>query len=401
MQDDETPLGLDELYATGAEVRDGHAKANAIMGSTLAIVSLISSFVLIWMIKRSHISFKSTYHRILLGMTIADIIYSLSLAHFNMMAPSEDDYFVWNASGNQLTCNVQGFLTATGATSGLLYNCSLNLYSLAVVKNRKSDEYIRKKIEPFLHGVPIVYALALTITLLIGKNTNDSGGGSCYAPEYRPPHCIGYKDGEVRDGFTIPCGRGHDGFVLFYYLSGFITAFVVPIVVGVSLGMIYKVVRMQENVIGGYGESNFSRSIAQRTTAADDDNANNNNEEDEEAPSSWREKFSWCKRCKRSSTSSNSRAVMDRATAYSVAYFLAWSFFIIGSCFTLVGVEWPTTLWYLATIFNPLQGFFNFCIFMYPKVNKAKSRGGDETTWLEAFGKAFWSRGRNPNTGTR
>jgi hypothetical protein len=59
------------------------------MCSSLALLSLTSSSQLVWLIKKSHrAGWTTMYHRILLGMSIADIFHSLSLAHFNLMAPS-------------------------------------------------------------------------------------------------------------------------------------------------------------------------------------------------------------------------------------------------------------------------------------------------------------------------
>ena len=52
--------------------------------------------------------------------------------------------------------------------------------------------------------------------MLVKENLNDDGGGNCYAPVYEPPHCAGYSDGEVRDGFNIPCGQGRDGVPMLY-----------------------------------------------------------------------------------------------------------------------------------------------------------------------------------------
>lgn len=97
MQED--PIPYEQLLKDGAESLS-HKKATAIIQSSLAIVSLISSSVLIWMINRSTSRLSTTYHRLLLGMSVADILYSLSLAHFNTTAPSEMSYKVWNARGN-------------------------------------------------------------------------------------------------------------------------------------------------------------------------------------------------------------------------------------------------------------------------------------------------------------
>lgn len=379
------PIPLDEITASGAEWKS-HGKNVSIIRSVLAIVSLVASSTLIWMLLRSKVRLSSTYHRLLIGMSIADMLYSLSLAHFNSTAPSDDDYMVWNARGNQATCSAQGFILFMGAISGLLYSCSLNLYYLAVVRYKKSDKYIRTKMEPFLHGIPVACALVCTTTFLVKKNINSDGEGICFIPVHEPPHCIGYEDGQIREGFEIPCGRGRDGAVLFAYLGFYLTLFAVPVIIGISLGMIYKSVLQQEKKLGRYGVNAFTASA--RQLSADDDDV--------------RARGSLTVRISRllmlsSPTSSQernkSRAVLHRAIAYSIAYFLAWSFVIIHISLILAGIEWPTSLSYLTSIFNPLQGYYNFVIFIYPKVLTAKRSKRDNLTWCQAFAKAFRSRG--------
>ena len=90
------------------EQRDGHIMVKAIIRSSLAIVSMISSSILIWMILRSKARSTCIYHRILLGMSVADIIFSLGSSHFNATAPSDNNYFVWNARVSQYVRSEKG-----------------------------------------------------------------------------------------------------------------------------------------------------------------------------------------------------------------------------------------------------------------------------------------------------
>ena len=385
---------------------DVHNMAHAIIRSVLSIVSMISSSILLCMILRSRTRLTTTQHRILLGMSVADILYSMSLATFNFMAPKDDSYFIWNAKGSQATCSAQGFILFIGCASGLIYNCSLNIYYLSVVKYQKSDKYIREKIEPFLHGIPVVYALVISITLLAKQNLNNAGGGTCYDAIYNPPHCDGYEDGEIPEGFEIPCGRGRDGAVLFYYVALFVTLFIVPIIVGVSLAMIYRAVSKQERSIARYGATAFMNS-AQQTNASDISGSAKRGS----IVRTVRVSLSSTRRASTSSTvsgpmhqtspsqqNSKSRIVLKRALGYSLAYFLAWTFMLIGFGLNIPGIKWPTWLGYLTSIFNPLQGSFNFLIYMYPHVAKAKHTQGETISWGWAFIEAFWSRvsgGRN------
>ena len=255
------------------ELRDGLGKASAIVRSSMAWVSIIASSLIIWMICRSYIRFTNTYHRLLFGMCVADILYSLGSAHFNLTAPIDMNYVIWNAKGNAITCSLQGFITCIGLTSGLLYTCTLNIYFVVVVKQKKTDSYIRKYIEPYLHGIPIMTALAYGITLLAYKNFNiDEFDGMCIIPKYEPYHCSGMEDGTVKTGFNIPCGRG--SISPFRSMISTLIIALVPIIVSVCLGIMYQTVRIREK-----------RDPNRR---------------------------------------SNSRIVLNRAVAYSVSYLLTW-----------------------------------------------------------------------------
>jgi hypothetical protein len=67
------------------------------------------------------------------------------------------------------------------------------------------------------------------------------------------------------------------------------------------------------------------------------------------------------------------------------------SFFFINSNATLI----------LNACLGPLQGLFNFLVFMSPKVRNAKRpiRGRRNLTWRQAFIKAYMSRGAKRRTG--
>jgi len=334
-------------------------------------------------------------------MSVGDIIFSLSLAHFNSIAPSDDDYYVWNARGNQATCSAQGFVAYLGSTVSVFYTCSLVLYSMAAVKYNKRDSYIHAKIEPFLHGVPIVWGFIASTILLVGKNLNHRGNGLCTLVVYDPPHCIGYADGDVHEGFEVPCGRGHDGAVLFYYFAFFFTFFAVPIIIGVSLWMIYRAVKQQEQAIARYGAGAFAANTNTHQTSSgansDEDEGANHHTFLDRLGRIIRSAVSSLKRgrsTEQSSSVSNSRVVLRRAFAFTILYFLTWTGYFIVVCFDIGGKDAPDAILYLSAIFNPLQGFFNLCIFLQPSVLKIKSRAGNDKTWCQAVTQAIWHNGR-------
>ena len=122
--EDVKPYSMEELiieYENEREVQ----KLTRLVTSVTAVISMISSFIVIWMIRRSHVGLSSTYHRLLLGLCISDIIFSISMSFLGIWAPSELSYYHWIAMGNTNTCTIQGFIFMLGTCMGQFYTCSL------------------------------------------------------------------------------------------------------------------------------------------------------------------------------------------------------------------------------------------------------------------------------------
>ncbi len=332
------------------------------------------------MIARSHKGLSTTQHRILLGLSIFDLISSLGWSTFGSTTPSDNNYLVWNARGNEASCTIQGFFLCLGSIGGLWYNAMLNVYYVAVVNFGKSEDYIRTKIEPFLHSMPIVVALTFSIIVkLVGNHLNDGGYGNCITAVHHPPHCQGYGVGDVRDGYEIPCYRGSEGADT-SQIVGMAVMLIPAVIIIVSLVSIYRAVKTQENKLKKYGM-----------------NTSNPN-----SSSLWmRIKTSLSRRSPTSTNThpairsnnmqSQSRAVMQKAFQYSAAWFFSYGVYIL-SRYTYEHIAFV----YVTATFTPLQGFFNSCIYMYPKVKSAKShkRGQDKVSWGKAISIAFWSKGK-------
>jgi len=375
---------LDALASSYDEWKYGLGKNASITRSCSAIVSFLSSCLLIGIVLRSHKRLTTTYHRLLLGMSCADVLYSLGAVTFSAVVPSELDYTVWNARGNLATCNAFGFIQLVGGTAGVLYCCSLNLYYLILIKFNKTDCYIAKRVEPWLHVVPILNALISSIILVAQGGINGTIDGHCGAFAYAPPHCDGYEDGDVPDGFEIP-------------------------VIGGSLWMIYRSVSKQERKIAQYGAGALGRNFPQQkgNEAAADIEAGGNGGTCTCFIMSAVKRRLGAGGSDRSDNrdSTQSRAVLHRATAYSVSYFLTWIWWIVYMVVKLAGA-WPTEVppptwtvafFYVWNFFNPLQGLWTFLIYLHPKVVSAKKSSGGNTSW---FG-AFWDALRSAVTGRR
>ncbi len=363
------PIAMEDLIALGGEWKyTNDDKNHGILRSVSGMTSVVSSSTIIWMILRSHNGLSTIQHRLLLGLCISDLISSSSLSTFNVMVPSEIDYYVWNARGNEATCDAQGFLISMGTCSGLWYNASLNLYYLAAVKFEKDDGYIRSRMEPFFHGVPIVGALAISIAFLVGGHYNSDAAGYCGGNKcHYPPHCHGYDVGEIRDGFEIPCGRGIESADTAKFTI-MIAMFLPAIIMSSSLISIYSAVKRQEKKISRYGISTLRLNTSTNSY-----------------------------RVSQRTQSQQSRAVMHKAFGYSFAWFLSFGMYIILVILTLLGIDTSKAL-YVTHVCLPLQGFFNLIIYLYPKVisaRKKSKRKGENISWCRAISRAIWSRGNN------
>lgn len=84
------------------------------------------------------------------------------------------------------------------------------------------------------------------------------------------------------------------------------------------------------------------------------------------------------------------KSVLQMALGYAVAWAFVWVPFFIH--LRLLSFE----IAIVSSIFVPLQGLYNFIVFMAPKVRYAKkARRGQqgELSWSEAVFKAYMSRG--------
>ena len=99
---------------------------------TSGSVSTIASTCLIVHILRSHRGLSTTYHRLVFGLSNADIMASFGfvLLSSTVVVPKKMNYFLPGVQGNTATCTAQGFFLTVMFYVGVaaVYNCSICLY---------------------------------------------------------------------------------------------------------------------------------------------------------------------------------------------------------------------------------------------------------------------------------
>jgi hypothetical protein len=208
-------------------------------------LSAVSSALIIYIILRSQTGLSSIYHRIMFGMSLADILSSVSIALSTLPMPSympqeEDFEYRWTGTrlGNEYTCNVQGFFQSFGILCMFTYNAMLCVYYACAIAFAMQEQNIKKRVEPLLHIIPLVAGLVPAVIFIFTEMYNPQIGNSLpqaswCTPSRYPSHC-GQEN-------AVECIRGFDASnsilaaIAVYSSFGFLT-----IVISLSL-VLHKV----------------------------------------------------------------------------------------------------------------------------------------------------------------
>ena len=133
----------------------------AVIPKITGMTSFVFSTFIVYTILIKRRNKKSTvYHRLLCGMSIADMSSSFWLSLSTWPIPKGANV-LWS-SGSTGTCTAQGFFTQLGITSPL-YNASLSFYYLLVARYGYKEEQLQK-IELFFHIIPLLWGFTTSIS---------------------------------------------------------------------------------------------------------------------------------------------------------------------------------------------------------------------------------------------
>ena len=100
------------LQSDGLSQWRDHQKVESIIRSVSASISIIGSAAIIWHILRSHKGLSSTYHQLVFGLCVSDLMVSFGWTINS--TPKEVQYIIPYASGNLGTCTAQGIFFTLG-----------------------------------------------------------------------------------------------------------------------------------------------------------------------------------------------------------------------------------------------------------------------------------------------
>jgi hypothetical protein len=390
--------------------------AIAIIPKVSGSISFICSSFMIYMILQSEVGLGTPFRRIIFIMCLVDIIQSSCAILSTLPIPSNSPG-VWGGMGNTVTCDIQGFFFTFASLLASFYIGVLSIHYFLFVQYKIRQDTFRNKIEPFLHGIPIMLALFNAIYLLLAGSLNNAGTLCWIAP--LPYHCITQPD--------VECIRGKNAHMHRWIFAAIPNGLALLITITLMF-KIYFVVKKRENAhlkkskrnIEN-GDSLFFDSTREKN---DDENSmvqpeimNEMNGSSKEIPTTTEEKDlsrnvikslnelslsearnmhianqekqndpkqQESKEKKKAARllGTRSREAMKQAFLFTGSFLICYSWPHIGVLLNAINIEVPYCLHVLLWIFLPLQGLFNIIVFTRPHVARLRQNDKDLNLFL-------------------
>jgi hypothetical protein len=342
-------------------------------------LSAISSAVIIIIILRSESKLSTVYHRILLMMSISDIVTSTAMALTTLPMPKDMIYtqFEGTSIGSTFTCELQGFFYIIGASSTMTYNVILCIYYLCSIRYGYTEVEFQRCLEPILHCLNFVFSGTNAIIQFAGDLFNPSPYNAWCATDTYPYYCLmGYEKVDdscllIRDGlFTNkPLRKFLWSFTVIGTLVGFIT--ISYSIIAISCRVYSQEKLLQKN-------NDLDKSIRIKIG----DNSGQQSQQDHEndsIPSDVRPAEEDDARMRNDSA----KVVLIQGFAYVLAFLICQYNVIIGSIMRRYG----NTSGIAHMVARPSQGIFNLIIFIGHKVYN--SRRSEKISLSKAIRKVF------------
>jgi hypothetical protein len=179
------------------------------------------------------------YHRLMLGFSLADILYSFWAGLSTLVVPASSG--VIYGFGTTATCSMQGFFMQFWVSTHL-YIATLSIYFLLKIRHNVTDDTLYHRYEIWFHAIPWVVAIGTGAVGVASQAYNPMvvPEMGCWAASF-PTGCL--------DPGGPPCTRGYRNQAqgsLYVFVLAYSWLFACFVVVLVSNIMIYRTVRYQE-----------------------------------------------------------------------------------------------------------------------------------------------------------
>mmetsp|Transcript_3601 Transcript_3601/g.5318 ORF Transcript_3601/g.5318 Transcript_3601/m.5318 type:complete len:433 (+) Transcript_3601:130-1428(+) len=351
---------------------EGQVIALAIAPMVTGCMSFLASSTILIMILRSKVKLSTIYRRLIFGMSSFDVIQSLEQA--SSVIPLPEGWPVWGAMGNLTTCNMKGFFNTIGITGAVFYSLSQSMYFITVIKLNVDEQTIKRKIEPFLHAIPILLAFGSSVFLLATDNYGPVAMTCWIAP--KPLNC--------NLNPNVPCTSYGNLVVLRWVLGG------VPVFFVFACNCIMLLVIWHAE----YSQNRRNRRYAvswreNPSTCQSTGNGSSIIGSTSSFLARSRDIFRRPSQRPCSSAAKRRHQIAQRALWFILAFILTYIFTITTR---ILLDKSPYFLQFLSRLFIPLQGFFNILVFTSPHVAGYRQKN-PECSWFRAFWNVMKSGG--------
>ena len=139
----------DDYWREISSLSDGQEITLSLLQVTSGTLSLVGSAIIIYQVWYSQRHQQSSYGRILLALSLADLVASSSFVLAPFLLPAETSQRIW-ASGTNTSCNFLGFWTQL-AYLAPWYNGMLGLYYYLTIRWSIPRAVFAKKYEKWIH----------------------------------------------------------------------------------------------------------------------------------------------------------------------------------------------------------------------------------------------------------
>mmetsp|Transcript_16846 Transcript_16846/g.24539 ORF Transcript_16846/g.24539 Transcript_16846/m.24539 type:complete len:525 (-) Transcript_16846:160-1734(-) len=341
--------------------------ASSILSSVVSIMSTAASATVIYLVLISPKKLGTNYHRLMLGLSIFNIIASIPIVFSSLALPKDMIYtgFEGPILGNTETCNAQAAAIFFGWNGVLVYTTSLMIYYLLSIRYRMSNQNISRRIEPCMHATAIIISFIVTIVALASQSFNPSPLDTWCSKVAYPFWCADDQGHtECLRGGDVDAKAVYNGAMFFMYLAMFVLTQIILVLVVFS---VYKQEKLLRQYRAGGVEANSNTPVpvsapnvhieAARPPPASDESAAGGGE-----PARGRNVDERLR-----DDLQITKAIMKQACAYSLAILMI-SVFPITNTFYPAMRESSTLYGVMHILLKTCPGIFHLAIFIYHKV---------------------------------
>jgi len=335
-----------------------------------ALSALGSMYILhdvLWRHARPH---RMTYHYLLAGMSLSDLLASVAWGLSTWPSPNYDDNVVYGAHGNMASCTAQGFFTQFSLATPL-YNASLALYYLLVIRFGYTEGQLATcskscSVARLLHAVPLGLALITSIAALPLTLYNNFFG-ECWISKV-PVDCVE----TWQSGYTT-CERG-DNATLYVWLFYYIPLWLALVIATVCMIWVWWSIRQTETKSQRWNihtvpvpEAVVIPSAAVAPVGAGPVSSMSEDMEIQTQQQTQQKRDPQQQRRRQQRKRRRSAEVGMQGLFYIGAFYFTWLFPTITK---IIQLGWNVTyfeLTVMTAVTLPLQGFLNMLVYIRPR----------------------------------